>query len=245
MKLVVNKDMKNNAYKVDLEVLDITDTDKEKISDFGQIVVDVGGVILGKEIVQEYVAVQEPVTEIVTETQTVIEQQTVTEKQTVIEKQTVDETQLVFEADGVTPVYEADGVTQKTQVVQVEKDVPVEKDVEVVKDVEVQKDVQVEKPVLDANGEPVTQDKLDANGEKIYQLVEKEVDVVVADLGKQLRNFPADFPLSRTFTVAEFGEKTETIANEYITLVKNALEVAIDILETKVDTFSGKEEIQL
>lgn len=233
MKLVVNKDMKDNSYKVDLQVLDITDTDREKISDFGEIVVDVGGLVMGKEIVQEYVPVQEPVTEIVTETQTVIEQQTI------VEKQTVDETQPVFEADGVTPVYETDGVTQKTQVVQVEKDV------EVVKDVEVQKEVQVEKPVLDENGEPVTRDKLDENGEKIYQVEEKEVDVVLADLGKQLRNFPSDFPLARTFTVTEFGENARLVAETYITRVVEALTLAVDTIEQREDTFSGKEEIQL
>ena len=221
MKLVVNKDLKDNGYKVDLQVLDITDTDKEKISDFGEIVVDVGGQVMGKETVQEYVAVQEPVTEIVIETQTVTE------------KQMVDETQLVFEADGVTPVYEADGVTQKTQVVQVEKDV------------DVQKDVQVVKPVLDVNGEPVYQDKLDVNGEKIYQLEEKEVDVVLADLGKQLRNFPSDFPLARTFTVTEFGENARLVAETYITRVTEALQIAVDAVEQREDTFSGKQEIQL
>ena len=221
MKLVVNKDMKNNAYKVDLEVLDITDTDREKISDFGEIVVDVGGQILGKEIIKEYVPIQVPVT------------QTVTETRTVTEKQMVDETRPVLDTDGITPLYEDDGRTPRTQIVKVEKDV------------EVQREVQVVKPVLDKNGEPMTKDMVGEDGRKVYQLVEKEVDVVIADLGKQLRNFPSDFPISNTFTVAEYGNNAEVIANEYINLVKDALIIAVEALKEREDTFSGKEEIKL
>lgn len=48
MRLEVTKDLKNNSYNVVMNVLDITDTDKEKFSDFGEIVVDVGGIIYGE-----------------------------------------------------------------------------------------------------------------------------------------------------------------------------------------------------
>lgn len=48
MRLEVDKDLKNNSYNVVMNVYDITDTDKEKFSDFGEIVVDVGGVIYGE-----------------------------------------------------------------------------------------------------------------------------------------------------------------------------------------------------
>ncbi len=217
MKLVANTDLKNNTYKVNLNVLDITDIDREKISDFGEIVVNVGGVITGESTEQKYVAIQEPVT--------------VTEPQTVIEKRIVQESQLVFEEDGTTPVYEEDGVTQKTELVDVEKDFEVEKEVEV--------------PVLDENGKPVTKDKVDELGNVIYQLVEEPVEVVLADLGKVLRQFPSDFPLTRDFAVAEFGEKAEDLALAYIELVKVELEEKIALLDVKTDTFSGTKEYQL
>lgn len=48
MRLEVVKDLKNNSYNVVMNVMDITDTDKEKFSDFGEIIVDVGGVIYGE-----------------------------------------------------------------------------------------------------------------------------------------------------------------------------------------------------
>lgn len=64
MKLEVVKDLKSNSYNVTMNVTDITDTDREKFSDFGEIVVDVGGIIYG-EPEKEYQKYQKHPTKIV------------------------------------------------------------------------------------------------------------------------------------------------------------------------------------
>lgn len=64
MKLEVVKDLKSNSYNVTMNVTDITDTDREKFSDFGEIVVDVGGTLYG-EPEKEYQKYQEHPTKIV------------------------------------------------------------------------------------------------------------------------------------------------------------------------------------
>lgn len=192
MRLVVDKDMKNNAYNITLQVLDITDTDREQISDFGEPIVNVGGIIKGQDVKQEYVALQVPKTEAKLQ-------------------------------DLLDPV-----------------------DGSVVTDVNgepIQEEIQV--PVLDTDGNPIMEDKLDEQGKPVFQLIETPIEVVIADLGKDLCKFPSEFPLSRSFAVAHYGEKAEQIALAYVEMVKEELSEKIAELNTKVDTFSGKVEYQL
>ena len=216
MKLVVNKDLKNNAYEVELQVLDITDTDKEKISDFGEPVVNVGGVLTKTEEAITYEPIKVP-------------QVTITEVPRT-------ETQQKAKLDGEgNPVFEEDGLT------------PVVEDVVVpVLDNEgVQIIDTITTPNLDENGEPILIDKIDEQGKTVFQEVRTPIQEVVADLGTVLRKFPSEFPLRRSFTVAEFGKDTKSVALGYVGLIRAELEKAIDSLEQRVDDFSGREEIQL
>lgn len=192
MKLVVDKDMKNNSYHVTLQVLDITDTDREKISDFGELTVDVGGIIKGQDVEQIYSILQVPKTE----------------------------TKLV---DVLDPITESPILDSESK--------PVQKEVTV--------------PVLGEDSQPIMEDKLDEFGKPVWKLQETPVEVVLADLGKELVKFPSDFPIKRTFAVTEYGDKAEEIALAYIELVKAELTAKIADLAGKTDTFSGKVEYQL
>lgn len=192
MKLVVDKELKNNVYNVTLNVLDITDTDREKISDFGELIVNVGGIITGEDTQQEYSILQVPKTE----------------------------TKLVDILDPVlsTPILDSESN-------------PVQKEVTV--------------PVLDGQHQPIMEDKLDEFGKPVWKLNEQTVDIVLADLGKELVKFPSDFPIKRSFAVVDYGENTEKIALAYIELMKQELTAKIAELSTKEDTFTGKVEYQL
>lgn len=99
MKLIVTKDLKNNNYNVELKFIDVTETDKERISDFGEISIDIGGVVKD--------TFGSPVTRVKQKKKT----------------ETYNKAVPVFEADGVTPVYEEDGVTQKVNIVEDTRDV--------------------------------------------------------------------------------------------------------------------------
>ena len=192
MKLVVDKNLKNNVYSVTLQVLDITDTDREKFSDFGELIVNVGGIITEKSVEQSYSVLQVPKTE----------------------------TKLVEILDPVTeePILDSESN-------------PVTKEVIV--------------PVLDEQEQPIMEDKLDEFGKPVWKLQETSVDVVLANLGKELVKFPSEFPITRSFEVSEYGENAEKVALAYVDLIKAELTAKILELEGKTDTFSGKVEYQL
>ncbi|MFJ7982409.1 hypothetical protein ACIQ1D_19285 [Lysinibacillus xylanilyticus] len=117
---------------------------------------------------------------------------------------------------------------------------------------EVTKEMQ-EVPVLDAEGkqviEDVTKPVLDEKGQPVmvktptYETVQEEV--LVADLGNIYRKFPSEFPIKRTFTALEFGDKAEKVALGYVGLIQKEAERIVTELGKKVDSFTGSTEIQL
>lgn len=197
MILIANKNLKNNVYNVELKFIDITDTDKEKISDFGEPTINVGGTIKEKGTKPEVFPVMKAKTE------------------------KVIEEKLVYEEDGVTPIYEEDGVTQKTE------------------------QVEVDKPVLDENGEQILEQVISEDGNPVFEVKEVETEIVVAELGTNLRKFPSEFPVTVSFGVIEFGEKAQEIAEAYIKVVEEEAKNKIGEITLLADTFTGKEEFKL
>lgn len=68
---------------------------------------------------------------------------------------------------------------------------------------------------------------------------------VIANLGDSFKYLPSEFPVTKTFTKAQYGADVEKIATTYITTIKTRTQDAITALKAKQDTFSGIEEIVL
>lgn len=68
---------------------------------------------------------------------------------------------------------------------------------------------------------------------------------VIANLGDSFKYLPSEFPVTKTFTKAQYGVDVEKIATTYITTIKTRTQEAITALKAKQDTFSGIEEIVL
>lgn len=68
---------------------------------------------------------------------------------------------------------------------------------------------------------------------------------VIANLGDSFKYIPSEFPVTKTFTKAQYGVDVEKIATTYITTIKTRTQEAITALKAKQDTFSGIEEIVL
>lgn len=69
--------------------------------------------------------------------------------------------------------------------------------------------------------------------------------IVIANLGDSFKYLPSEFPVTKTFTKAQYGTDVEKIATTYITTIKTRTQEAITALKAKQDTFSGIEEIVL
>ena len=116
MKLVANKNLKNNAFEVILELKDISAEEQELLSDFGEQTINVGGRFTDIREVTEIVKV--PKTEIIKVQKSEIKFYPVTD----------DNGDPVLDGNGDptyegidTPIFEADGVTPVME----DKEVPV------------------------------------------------------------------------------------------------------------------------
>lgn len=95
--------------------------------------------------------------------------------------------------------------------------------------------------IVDADNKPV----LDANDNPTYNdvTVHTEKEEVLLRLGSKYKVFPFDIPFSRSFSSAEFGDKTQTIAEAYAETIEKRIEKIMTNLRAKPDTFSKDDEI--
>lgn len=64
-------------------------------------------------------------------------------------------------------------------------------------------------------------------------------------IGDAYKYLPTDFPVVRTFTKSQYGDKAEAVANAFADTVKVRIETAITALKLKQDSFTGSTEVQL
>ena len=64
-------------------------------------------------------------------------------------------------------------------------------------------------------------------------------------LSNDTKAIPTDFPITRTFKTAVYGENAKVFAEAYIEEMKKRAKAKIDELTLKVDDFSGQELFQL
>lgn len=142
--------------------------------------------------------------------------------------------------------------TPKVEVVKVPKTEMKEVEVTDPETQEVTKEMK-EVPVLDSNGKQVYEDVekpvLDKDGKPVMEkhpvMGKVQEEILLADLGNIYRKFPSEFPIKRTFTALEFGDKAEKIAIGYVSLIQKEAQRIVTELGKKVDSFTGTTEIQL
>jgi len=83
----------------------------------------------------------------------------------------------------------------------------------------------------------------DSEGNSTSTTVDEVVEI--ANLGDIYKKFPTDFPLTKTFTKANFGEKSDKVAIAYVSKVTKEIQDAVTALKAKQDVFSGTTEIIL
>ena len=66
-----------------------------------------------------------------------------------------------------------------------------------------------------------------------------------ATVGDSFKYLPADFPIVRVFTKAQYSDKAETVAKAFADTVTERIETAVTALKLKQDSFTGITEVQL
>lgn len=69
--------------------------------------------------------------------------------------------------------------------------------------------------------------------------------VVIASFGDVFKKFPSQFPLTKVFGKAQFGDNAEKVANAYVSDIQTKIETAVTELKAKPDVFSGVTEVVL
>lgn len=70
-------------------------------------------------------------------------------------------------------------------------------------------------------------------------------EVILVNEGTSYKYMPSDFPITKSFSVVQYGDDTEFIAKEYGKLIETRAKAIIDKLKSKPDNFSGVREVIL
>ncbi|MDC6267375.1 hypothetical protein [Lysinibacillus fusiformis] len=81
------------------------------------------------------------------------------------------------------------------------------------------------------------------NGDGTTTPTSKEVTLV--NEGASYKYMLTDFPITKSFSVVQYGDDAEFIAKEYGKLIETRAKAIIDNLKSKPDNFSGVREVIL